>query len=344
MHLGNLDLGSAIEGESTNGDAGRGGRKTAVLCDEFAAVPERAGSGRGDRRHHRLPNLQLHAQGRRHPVLRHLTHKRARILTLPWWRHPEKGRGAHQVARRTRTSRSGRARGTRPSPCVATSGRWLRKWTWTTPRPATRSSTTTKSRSTARAFERPPMPGATSGRGRDLGDDQPSGLIARGTTSRSRVVRGAGGSGAVDAPGRRAPAARPDLRFHRHRQRVQRVELGHHLRATKSGKSSAKFWSAHVSPRKNSPRSRPSRGVVGRPIGSRVHLWENNGPGGIFGRKLIKLGYQRVYFQRQDTQARAKDDPLGLALQPAAQGNPARALPRGAGAGQTDKPVPRIAR
>jgi hypothetical protein len=39
MHLGNLDLGSAIEGESTNGDAGRGGRKTAVLLDEFAAVP-----------------------------------------------------------------------------------------------------------------------------------------------------------------------------------------------------------------------------------------------------------------------------------------------------------------
>lgn len=38
LHLENLDTGSCIDGESTNSDAARGGRKTSLLLDEFAFV------------------------------------------------------------------------------------------------------------------------------------------------------------------------------------------------------------------------------------------------------------------------------------------------------------------
>ena len=38
LHLENKDTGTTIDGESTNSEAGRGGRRTCVIADEFAAV------------------------------------------------------------------------------------------------------------------------------------------------------------------------------------------------------------------------------------------------------------------------------------------------------------------
>lgn len=38
LHMRNLDNGSTIDGESTNADVGRGGRRTSILLDEFASV------------------------------------------------------------------------------------------------------------------------------------------------------------------------------------------------------------------------------------------------------------------------------------------------------------------
>jgi hypothetical protein len=40
LHLRNLDLDSTIDGDSTTGDLARGGRRTGILLDEFAAVEE----------------------------------------------------------------------------------------------------------------------------------------------------------------------------------------------------------------------------------------------------------------------------------------------------------------
>jgi hypothetical protein len=43
LHIGNKDNGSAIDGESTTGDFARGGRRTAIGLDEFAAVEQSDG-------------------------------------------------------------------------------------------------------------------------------------------------------------------------------------------------------------------------------------------------------------------------------------------------------------
>ena len=40
LHLKNEDNGSTIDGTSTTGDSARGGRRTAIMLDEFASVPE----------------------------------------------------------------------------------------------------------------------------------------------------------------------------------------------------------------------------------------------------------------------------------------------------------------
>ena len=43
LHLKNMHLGGTIDGDSTTGDVGRGGRRTAIGLDEFAAVPREEG-------------------------------------------------------------------------------------------------------------------------------------------------------------------------------------------------------------------------------------------------------------------------------------------------------------
>ncbi len=40
LHIYNIDNGSTIDGSSTTGDVGRGGRRTAILLDEFASVDD----------------------------------------------------------------------------------------------------------------------------------------------------------------------------------------------------------------------------------------------------------------------------------------------------------------
>lgn len=96
LMLRNLDNGAEIIGESTTGNAGRGGRKTAVLCDEFAAVEngEAIDRATADTTACRIFNSTPSA-GSWFSVIKE--EQRARILSLHWTRHPEKGRGAHQI-------------------------------------------------------------------------------------------------------------------------------------------------------------------------------------------------------------------------------------------------------
>jgi hypothetical protein len=101
MHLENLDIGCAIEGESTNSNAGQASRKTAILLDEFARVAEGAeiDLATADTSPCRIfnstpsgPNTQFTR------IWKSLQAKTRRgvVIELPWWRHPDKGKGAEQ--------------------------------------------------------------------------------------------------------------------------------------------------------------------------------------------------------------------------------------------------------
>lgn len=97
MFLNNLELGSSIAGESTNADVGRGGRKTFYLVDEAAAIRN------AEEVEHSLsqntacqvwastphgPSTQFHKR---------ITEKRGFLIQMPWFRHPLKSEGARQI-------------------------------------------------------------------------------------------------------------------------------------------------------------------------------------------------------------------------------------------------------
>lgn len=97
MHLENRDNGSVIDGESTNDNAGQAGRNTAILLDEFARVPngEAIDLATADTTACRIFNSTPGAPNAHFTKIYNT--KRAKIIELPWWRHPEKGKGAHQI-------------------------------------------------------------------------------------------------------------------------------------------------------------------------------------------------------------------------------------------------------
>ena len=100
MHLGNKQTGSVIDGESTNTNIGRGGRRMAMLLDEFAAVENQlqvltatgqntpcrifvsTPIGSGDFDEH--GNLR----GNAFAALRFSG--KTEVITLPWWEDPRK--------------------------------------------------------------------------------------------------------------------------------------------------------------------------------------------------------------------------------------------------------------
>jgi hypothetical protein len=103
LHLENGDIGTTIEGESTNENAGQAARKTAILLDEFARVAngEEIDLATADTSACRIfnstpggPNTQF---TRIYRQIKAGT-RTAALITLPWWRHPDKGRDARVVA------------------------------------------------------------------------------------------------------------------------------------------------------------------------------------------------------------------------------------------------------
>lgn len=92
----NVETGCTIAGESTNVDVGRGGRKTAYMVDEAAAVEN------GESIENSLSQTtacQIWVSTARGPSTqfhKRITNKRGKYFAMPWWRHPEKAQGAHQ--------------------------------------------------------------------------------------------------------------------------------------------------------------------------------------------------------------------------------------------------------
>jgi hypothetical protein len=299
MHLANLDLESTIHGESTNGDAGRGGRHTAVLCDEFAAVQNGADvdMATADATACRIFNSTPKGVGTQHHKI--WKEKRARILTLPWWRHPEKGRDAYQIA-----DERGRPKWT---------SAWYQQEAKRRDRKAMAQEIDMDHGKAGDAFfdedeiekhraahERAPLLVGNILVAGDLGDKAKARLIARNDPRAVAFVPDGHGDWRFWMP---LVNGRPpqDMTY----VLTGDVATGSNgsnsvLTATceETGQIVAKFWSARLSPEAFAEMAAFAGVWFGGRIGCAFVCWENNGPGGIFGRKIIKLGYQRVYYQR----------------------------------------------
>lgn len=311
MHLGNLDAGSTIEGESTNGDAGRGGRKTAILLDEFAAVQngEEVDSATADTTACRIYNSTPKGPG----TMFHRIYKakRARILTLPWWRHPEKGQDAHQVL-----SEEGKPK-------------WVSSWY-----EAEKLRRDKKAMAQEvdmdhgqagdmvfdhdelerhrQAHEKPPVLVGRLSLVDDFGDEKKKSLIAGERDDAVKFVAGGDRAGWrlwLPLVNGRPPQ---DLTY------VFGIDISNGANASNSvitvvadeiGLVVAKFWRADVSPEELAEQAAFAGLWFGGANGCAFICWENNGPGGIFGRKLVKLGYRFIYYQRQEGTAREEKTP-----------------------------------
>ena len=97
MHFSNLANGSKIDGESANANAASGDRRRAVLLDEFAKVE--AGTkmrwATSDVTACRLVNSTAAGPGTEYSKWK--KSGQIKVFTMPWWEHPEKGKGRYCV-------------------------------------------------------------------------------------------------------------------------------------------------------------------------------------------------------------------------------------------------------
>jgi hypothetical protein len=95
MHLVNLDNGSRIDGESSNANAGSSDRRTSIFLDEMAKMKEGDAIKRStaDVTACRLPCSTPNGAGTAYSKWR--MSGQIPVFILPWWEHPEKGRGRY---------------------------------------------------------------------------------------------------------------------------------------------------------------------------------------------------------------------------------------------------------
>lgn len=97
LHIGNLDNGSVIDGESNTADIGRGDRRTALLLDEFAAfdidIGYKALGSTRDMTNCRIFNSTYQGTGNAFYDVMQLPH--LETVSLHWTLHPEKNRGLY---------------------------------------------------------------------------------------------------------------------------------------------------------------------------------------------------------------------------------------------------------
>jgi len=96
LHMYNMDNGSTIDGSSTTGDVGRGGRRTAILLDEFASVDDGHAVLRAtrDTTTCRLFNSTPKGTGNAFYDMKQTDVKK---LRMHWSKHPIKSAGLYSV-------------------------------------------------------------------------------------------------------------------------------------------------------------------------------------------------------------------------------------------------------
>lgn len=95
LHLKNIDMQSTIDGDSTTGDIGVGGRRTAIFADEFARVKEgkKVLDATADTSKCRIfGSTHLGTGGAFYELTQD---KKIRRLRLHWTKHPEKAAGLY---------------------------------------------------------------------------------------------------------------------------------------------------------------------------------------------------------------------------------------------------------
>jgi len=96
LHLNNEDNGSTIDGESTTGDVGRGDRRTAVLCDEFAMVQDGYKVNRALRDVTDCRIFNSTPAGAAGAFYDHVNNPHMKKIRLHWSEHPVKADGLYR--------------------------------------------------------------------------------------------------------------------------------------------------------------------------------------------------------------------------------------------------------
>ena len=95
LHLANIDNKSVIDGESTNGDAGRGGRRKAIAIDEAAAVQNGFEVNAATSQTTNCRIWISTPKGKGNEFYDIITQKRCEVLTFHWTMHPDKAKGLY---------------------------------------------------------------------------------------------------------------------------------------------------------------------------------------------------------------------------------------------------------
>lgn len=310
-HLENLDNGSSIEGESTNEHAGQGGRKTAIFLDEFARVQnaEEIDLATADTSACRIYNSTPAGPSTAfHKIVKE---KRARILRMPWWRHPEKGAGAHQIF---------------------DPGNGRIKWTsaWYENECARRSKKDVASNLDMDHGQAGDIFFDYNEVERHRADHQRNPFMSGNLklrkelteSERLRVYRELNSEAFVFIDGGRYAlhlwTTLSDDRPSQSYTYVISADISNGsggsnsvatILAVETGQIVAKFWDAFISPEAFADMCMDLGVWFGGIGGPAFLIWENNGPGSIFGRKVVKSSYPHYYLQKIDNVVRDKKTP-----------------------------------
>lgn len=314
LHLENQDIGTSIEGESTNENAGQASRKTAILLDEFARVEngEEIDLATADTSACRIYNSTPGGPNTHFTrIFRGLKtgSREGKLIELPWWRHPKKGAGAYKTDEHEKS-------------------------VWTSPWREAQKLRRSK-RNLAQnidmehgragdvffdpeeiekhraAYEVEPLLVGNILFDEDLTEEHMAGVVRK-MAAKTTVWIDIG----TFQPWRLwIPLV--DGRPNQHTRYVMAVDISGGSGASNSVISVldhstnmivAKFWDAFTSPEQLAV----TVAMAGVFFGGRkppLVVFEKNGPGVIFGKKLLRLGYPAIYYQKIDTGKKDKPTP-----------------------------------
>jgi hypothetical protein len=322
LHLENTDTGSVLIGESTNKDAGQASRKTAILLDEFARVAEgdEIDLSTADTTACRIfnstpggPNTHFTRVWR---TMRAGT-RSGQIIELPWWRHPDKGRDAVYALDPER----GECRWTSPWYELQRGRRTKRNLAQNVDMEHGKVGDSIFDADDIEAhrkkFEAEPNAIGAVAFDEEMTEERKLATVRKMNPFAMRWVQGAARSGWrlwvellewADDKGRKL------LRPFQQTRYIFGVDISNGSGASNSvitvmdartNRIVAKFWDAYTSPEELAEVAVFGAIWFGG-IKPPLMVFEKNGPGSIFGRKLIKLGYPAVYYQKNES---IKQDP-----------------------------------